>query len=52
MLETAANENKEIIIMGDFNINYELDIDLNANPINLIENMFALRQLINVPILE
>ena len=46
MLEQAYNENKELILLGDFNVDYKFDIDLHKNPINKLENMFEITQLV------
>ena len=52
MLDTfqkANLEEKEIIILGDFNINYIMDENLHDNPVFLIESLFGLTQLISSP---
>jgi hypothetical protein len=48
-IEKAQCENDEMIILGDLNINYELNEHMCNNPIFLIEQMFCLSQLISEP---
>ena len=39
-LEKAVDEDKHIVILGDFNINYALDDKNDSHPIRLLEDMF------------
>jgi len=49
MMNKAANENKEMIICGDFNWNYNFDEDLANNQVKQIEDLFLLMQIIDKP---
>ena len=49
VLEKVSQENKELIILGDLNYDYILDHNLCNNPINLIENLFLMTQLVLKP---
>ena len=51
ILEKVASEDKYlVIILGDFNYDFKFDAaSLNDNPINMIENLFSLTQLIHNP---
>jgi hypothetical protein len=46
VITKAASNNKEMIILGDFNYDYKLDESLSNNPVKYIEDLFSLRQLI------
>ena len=48
-LEKAHCEDKNMIIMGDLNINYEINESLHNNPIFMIEQLLSLSQLIDEP---
>ena len=50
VLEKLRREDKELIILGDFNIDYIISDDsFHNNPINNIENLFFLTQIVNKP---
>ena len=46
VIEKAMSEDKEVVLLGDLNYNYQLDESLSSNPIHYIENLFGLNQLI------
>ena len=46
VMEKASSENKEIVLTGDLNFNYDLDESLSSNPLHFIENMFNMTQII------
>jgi exonuclease III len=48
-LSRAVAENNDILVLGDLNYDYKLDDNLNTNPINYLENLFMLTQLITEP---
>jgi hypothetical protein len=48
-LDSCLSDDKDFIILGDINYNYKIDETLAKNPINLIENLFGLSQLITKP---
>jgi exonuclease III len=48
-IEKASSENKDMILMGDLNINYKIDENLYNNHIFLLEQLFSMKQLINEP---
>jgi exonuclease III len=48
-IECLFSEGKEIVLLGDLNINYKFDETLHENPIHLIENLFGLKQIIEQP---
>ena len=48
-IEKISNESGDCITLGDLNYNYILDENLHKNPINQLENMFLLTQLIKSP---
>ena len=48
-IEKAASENKDMVLMGDLNINYKIDEDLYKNHIFLLEQLFDMTQLIKDP---
>jgi exonuclease III len=45
-IERASAENKEVVILGDFNHDYVLDETLHKNPMKYIEDLFVLTQLV------
>ena len=47
--EKATDEPSDLLILGDFNIDYKMDESLHENQINHIENLFLLTQMINKP---
>ena len=47
--EKAVSENKEVIIIGDLNIDYSIKENLNSNSIFLMESLFGMNQLILSP---
>jgi hypothetical protein len=49
MFNKAAEENKELIICGDFNWDYKLDETLAHNKVKQIEDIFILDQIIDKP---
>lgn len=49
LLEKMSTENKELILLGDLNIDYKLDHTLSTNPLHYIENLYLLRQLVDKP---
>ena len=46
IFEKASMDNYDIVVLGDLNYDYKIDDD---NPINLLENLFSLRQMILKP---
>ena len=46
IFEKASMDNYDIVVLGDLNYDYNIDDD---NPINLLENLFSLRQMILKP---
>jgi exonuclease III len=49
MINKAAEENKEMLICGDFNWDYKLDESLANNKVKHIEDLFLLNQIIDKP---
>ena len=49
IIEKALHCNENVIILGDLNFDFNLDENFNSNPINYIENLFCMSQLINSP---
>jgi exonuclease III len=47
--ERAISEDKEVILLGDMNIDYSLNENLSSNSIFLMESMFGFNQLILSP---
>ena len=48
-LQLACNEDKPFMVLGDLNINYQLDENLHSNHIYMMEQLFSLTQLITDP---
>ena len=46
IIEKAASDDKEIVLLGDLNYDYRFDESLSTNPLHYIENLFGLNQLI------
>ena len=46
IVERAMSEDKEVVILGDLNYDYQLNESLSSNPIHYMENLFGLSQLI------
>ena len=44
--ELASVSDLEIILMGDLNFDYVIDESLSSNPIDRIENLFEMTQLV------
>ena len=44
-----TSEDKDLVILGDFNYDYKTDIISSENPLNMIENLFSLTQMIHKP---
>ena len=49
MINKASNEDKEIIICGDFNWDYKLDENLSTNKVKQLEDLFVLHQMVHKP---
>ena len=49
MINKAAEENKEMIICGDFNWNYQLNENLANNKVKQIEDLFLMNQITDKP---
>ncbi len=49
MFDKAILENKDIVIIGDFNFNYTVDETLAVNPVHYLENLYPMSQLIDTP---
>ena len=49
LLETMCLEKKELLLLGDLNIDYKLDETLGSNPLHYLENLYLLRQLVDKP---
>ena len=49
MLSKASAENKEMILLGDFNWNYTLDGSYHTNPVRYLEDLLEARQLVDQP---
>ncbi len=49
MFDKAILENKGIVIIGDFNLNYIVDETLAINPVHYLENLYLMSQLIDTP---
>jgi hypothetical protein len=48
-IEKACSEDKVLLLLGDMNIDYNIDENLFDNPIFKIESLFGLRQLVDSP---
>ena len=46
VIERAISEDKEIILLGDLNFDYQVDESLSSNPIHYMENLCGLTQII------
>ena len=49
MEDIGNSTNKEIVVMGDFNINYRDKNDINTKALHQLELNTGLRQMINTP---
>ena len=49
IIDASLNISDNIIILGDLNYDYVVDESLSKNPINYIENLYSLNQLIYTP---
>ena len=46
MLDQAASNNIDMVLMGDLNFNYDVTEDLHKNPVHYIEVLYGMKQLI------
>ena len=49
IFEKVTSEDKDLVILGDFNYDYKTDIISSENPLNMIENLFSLTQMMHKP---
>ena len=49
MINKAADEEKEMLICGDFNMDYKLDENLGTNKVKQLEDLFLMQQLVSTP---
>ena len=45
-MDRAILENKEILLLGDLNLDYKVDESLSSNPVHYIENLYLMQQMI------
>ena len=49
-IDNVYSYNENVMLMGDLNYDYKLDESLSSNPLQQIEILYGMRQLINSPI--